>query len=239
MGWKAINGGFLEGIALGENNFALRNVNRATNFSGIIQEINPLCIVPGKSLKFQAKMKLFNEQGYPMDCNKDTLISGHGDRCPFVHLQVTFPAKSEIIDLRNEVVSDWFADDFNLYQAIFIGPNLSDAEGLALIISGVRPGASIVVDDIVLEETFASLTERFANENNDEFFEVLRPHYSMDGVIVGQLSLPTSIPTTSATFVEIEPKTEKYGECSELIKNGNAEVSLCRRRSIVTKYYYC
>jgi len=190
LGWSAVENSQLDVEKKGEGatDLVLKNSHRTTSYSGISQQLNPVCIIPDVVLEVKGMMKIVDSEGRPVKCDKSVQVMGHDDHCPTVSLKIITSANVntkpsvKIIELENEDTSEWVVEEFNSYRSIFKAPNLSGADSVAVVIAGVRSSASIVIDEIYLEESMNTFLRSGSSlaENNDDFFGIVRPHTSVD-----------------------------------------------------------
>lgn len=125
---------------------ALKIFDRSNIEDGIIYKLDHKCLVEGVNYEVSAYIKLLDEAGNAVDCDK-TAPYDSGLGCPLLEIEIHSPNDFKRTFPKNLITDKWYANDWNEYVSDFVvSSELANAEIANFKISGVAPGISILVD---------------------------------------------------------------------------------------------
>lgn len=181
------------------------------------------CLEAGKQYKISAKIKIKDENGNDVSCNKNAEWFDP-EYCPLFTIQVQTPTGIARLNLGDESSFYWNEGEWNVYNSIFtIDDRLSSATDAFIYIRGPRPGLNMYFDDISIEEYVGLDT------SSNFWTSAPIPEGTSDNECVTQ-TVAESSTATSAVLVDnnivYQYNTESiYDVASQcIVTNGNAEV---------------
>lgn len=142
------------------DNTAIEHYNRESKSSAIKVHLHPPCMVEGTHYVFKGVFKLYNEDGTPYWCNKESQF-GANDFCVFASLYINDDTgTTHPVHMPNKSPEPWNTTDWNIYRADFIiDIDLAKAQAVKLLIRGPKAGISVVADDLRIEKYVPPLSD--------------------------------------------------------------------------------
>ena len=207
--------------------------------SGPGQDLDLSCLVPGKQYILTAQVKIMDEQFGSYACDKFA-IWRDPDFCPIFTIWVNeTDGRSARLNLGNDypLFETWQENQFNPYHAIFtVDDRLAATDYAYLYLRGPRPGATMYFTDVELKEYVGT-------DTRNNFWTSLVPSVN-DTEVAASLpewnqtdTYPTVPERDGYLYYNDTYQNEEASNvsCVQLVKNGDAEVSLSGSR---IPYFY-
>ena len=128
---------------------AFRVYERTNNNHGPVQVVEMSCLTPGQTYQFEFDYFIETDEGSPLSCVVNT--SDPMNRCVDVAIKLANENWREWVLLRNDSGDPMVPGEFTRYHASFqVTEKMTEAESVEFFMSGPRPGAAIVFDNVRL-----------------------------------------------------------------------------------------
>ena len=142
--WDVVGSGI---IKVEESSFI--HSDRIAVSHGPSQTLDHTCFAEGLRYQYNAEMKILNDKGDYMQCQKQAPWGTYGS-CPLVIMKLEFEDGGvQWVHLFNSDNSEWKLDELNPYKSEFVvTKGMATAQKISVIITGLRSGMSIIYDSV-------------------------------------------------------------------------------------------
>ena len=198
--------------------------------SGPGQDLDTSCLVAGKQYILTAQVKIDDEQYGAYTCDKFASWKDP-DFCPMFTIYVNeTEGKTARLNLGNDypIFENWQENEFNPYYAIFtVDDRLAATDYAYLYLRGPRPDAALYFTDVSIKEYVGADTKNnfwtsLAPAINDAEVAASLPGYD------GETDTYPTVPDREGYIYYSGPYADteaSKGFCSQLVRNGDAQVS--------------
>ena len=127
-------------------------VERTAVGSGFLVDLNSTCLVEGRRYTFEAKTKLFTEDGDPFNCTKS---AGYADpqACPMFTIDFKNNGTNLASHYSNEDPSIYSSTTWNTFRTTFtVNHELAAADSASFRVHGPAVGIGIAIDRVSFNE---------------------------------------------------------------------------------------
>ena len=120
--------------------------------AGFLVDLNSTCLVEGRRYTFEAKTKLFTEDGDPFNCTKS---AGYADplACPMFGFEYVTNGTPLVSHYSNEDPSIYSSTTWNTFSSTFtVNHELASADSASFRIHGPAVGIGIAIDKASFNE---------------------------------------------------------------------------------------